>query len=65
MHSRSVMLWAPVEGLVAKIDVLDLENTVAVPIDYKVVAAVPDVPGNAWEPSRSTLRPRAECPWQR
>ena len=54
MHSRSVTLSAPVEGLIAKIDVLDLENSVAVPIDYKR-GRVPDVPGNAWEPEQVQL----------
>ena len=54
LHSRSVMLSAPSEKLIAKIDVLDLENSVAVPIDYKR-GRVPDVPGNAWEPERVQL----------
>ena len=48
------MLSAPGEGLIAKIDVLDLENSVAVPIDYKR-GRVPDVPGNAWEPEQVQL----------
>ena len=54
IHSRSVMLSAPDERLIAKIDLLDLENSVAVPIDYKR-GRVPDVPGNAWEPERVQL----------
>ncbi len=54
IHSRSVMLSAPEERLIAKIDVLDLENSTAVPIDYKR-GQVPDVPGNAWEPERVQL----------
>jgi CRISPR-associated protein Cas1 len=54
IHSRSVMLSAPGEKLIAKIDVLDLENSVAVPIDYKR-GRVPDIPGNAWEPERVQL----------
>jgi len=48
------MLSAPGEKLIAKLDVLDLENSVAVPIDYKR-GRVPDVPGNAWEPERVQL----------
>jgi CRISPR-associated protein Cas1 len=54
LHSRSVMLSAPSEKLIAKIDLLDLENSVAVPIDYKR-GRVPDVPGNAWEPEAVQL----------
>jgi CRISPR-associated protein Cas1 len=48
------MLSAPSEGLIAKLDLLDLENSVAVPIDYKR-GRVPDVPGGAWEPERVQL----------
>ncbi|NQT14364.1 MAG: CRISPR-associated endonuclease Cas4/Cas1, partial [Planctomycetes bacterium] len=48
LHGRSVMLSAPEEGLIAKIDVLDLQSGVAVPVDYKR-GKVPDVPGGAWE----------------
>jgi len=51
IHSRSVMLSAPGEGLIAKIDLLDVSGGIAVPIDYKH-GKVPDVPGNAWEPER-------------
>jgi CRISP-associated protein Cas1 len=54
IHSRSVMLSAPGEQLIAKIDLLDLENSTALPIDYKR-GRVPDVPGNAWEPERVQL----------
>jgi len=54
LHSRSVMLSAPGEGLIARIDVLDLESTVAVPVDYKR-GKVPDVPGGAWEPEQVQL----------
>ena len=51
IHSRSIMLSAPVEGLIARIDVLDLQSGVAVPVDYKR-GKVPDVPGGAWEPEQ-------------
>ncbi len=54
IHSRSVMLSARGEKLIAKLDILDLENSVAVPIDYKR-GRIPDVPGNAWEPERVQL----------
>jgi CRISPR-associated protein Cas4 len=51
IHSRSLMLSAPDEGLIAKIDVLDLNAGAAVPVDYKR-GRVPDVPGGAWEPEQ-------------
>ncbi len=54
LHGRSVMLSAPDEGLIAKIDVLDLSSAEAVPIDYKRGKA-PDVPEGAWEPERVQL----------
>jgi len=54
IHSRSIMLSAPCEGLIARIDVLDLQSGVAVPVDYKR-GKVPDVPGGAWEPEQVQL----------
>jgi CRISPR-associated protein Cas1 len=48
------MLSAPAEGLIAKIDVLDLQSSAAVPVDYKR-GKVPDVPGGAWEPEQVQL----------
>jgi CRISPR-associated protein Cas1 len=54
LHSRSVMFSAPGEGLIARIDVLDLEASAAVPVDYKR-GKVPDVPGGAWEPEQVQL----------
>jgi CRISPR-associated protein Cas1 len=51
IHSRSIMLSAPGEGLVARLHVLDLQTAVAVPVDYKR-GKVPDVPGGAWEPEQ-------------
>ena len=54
LHGRSVMLSAPDEGLIAKIDVLDLSSAEAVPIDYKRGKA-PDIPEGAWEPERVQL----------
>lgn len=51
IHARSVMLSAPSEGLIAKIDLIDLEAGAAVPVDYKR-GRVPDVPGQAWEPEQ-------------
>jgi CRISPR-associated protein Cas1 len=54
IHTRSLMLSAPSEGLIAKMDLVDLQAGVAVPVDYKH-GSVPDVPGNAWEPERVQL----------
>jgi len=54
IHSRSVMLSAPGEGLIAKIDVLDLQSSEAVPVDYKR-GKVPDVAGGVWEPEQVQL----------
>ncbi len=54
LHGRSVMLSAPEEGLIAKIDVLDLRSAEAVPVDYKRGKA-PDLPEGAWEPERVQL----------
>jgi CRISPR-associated protein Cas1 len=48
------MLSAPGEGLVAKIDLLETQPGIAIPIDYKR-GRVPDVPGNAWEPEQVQL----------
>ena len=48
------MLSAPKEGLIAKVDVLDINAGEAIPIDYKR-GKIPDVPGNAWEPEKVQL----------
>jgi len=54
LHSRSLMLSAPGEGLIAKIDVLELADGLASPVDYKH-GYVPDSPDGAWEPERVQL----------
>lgn len=54
LHARSLMLSAPLEGLIAKIDVLELDGSVATPVDYKRGKA-PDLPEGAWEPERVQL----------
>ena len=51
IHARSLMLSAPGEGLICKIDVLELEGDVATPVDYKR-GKVPDVIQGAWNPER-------------
>ncbi len=54
LHARSVMLSALGEGLVAKLDLLELDGDLATPVDYKR-GRVPDVPEGAWEPERVQL----------
>ncbi len=54
IHTRSLMLSAPIEGLIAKMDLVDIQAGIAVPVDYKH-GRVPDVPGNAWEPEQVQL----------
>jgi len=51
IHARSLMLSASAEGLICKIDVLELDGEVATPVDYKRGKA-PDVIEGAWEPER-------------
>jgi CRISPR-associated protein Cas1 len=53
-HARSVMLSAPVVGLIARIDLIEAEGDVVTPIDYKRGKA-PDIPEGAWEPERVQL----------
>jgi len=59
IHSRSVMLSAPGEGLIARIDVLDLQSSVAVPVDYKRGKLPDGAPacgsGGVWEPEQVQL----------
>ena len=49
IHARSILLSAPDEGLIAKMDVVELEGKQATPVDYKRGHA-PDVPEGAYEP---------------
>lgn len=51
IHTRSLMLSAPREGLIAKLDLLELDGMSATPVDYKRGKA-PDIPEGAWEPER-------------
>lgn len=50
-EARSLMLSAPGEGLIARIDVVESEGRRVTPVDYKR-GRVPDVPEGAWEPER-------------
>ena len=54
IHSRSLMLSAPAEGLIAKMDLVDITAAEAIPVDYKR-GRVPDLPEGAWEPERVQL----------
>ena len=54
LHARSLMLSSSTDGLIAKLDVLELNGNVATPVDYKR-GSVPDIPERAWEPERVQL----------
>lgn len=54
IHARSLMLSAPREGLIAKLDLMEVEGQVATPVDYKRGKA-PNLREGAWEPERVQL----------
>ena len=54
IHARSFTLSSPEEGLIARLDLLELEGEIATPVDYKR-GRVPDVPEGAYEPERVQL----------
>lgn len=54
LHARSVMLSAPVAGLVARMDLIESDGTRVTPIDYKRGRA-PALPERSWEPERVQL----------
>lgn len=54
IHARSLSLSAPIEGLTAKLDLLELDGDRATPVDYKKGKA-PDLPEGAYEPERVQL----------
>ena len=54
IKTRSLTLSAPREGLLAKLDILQLEGSVATPVEYKK-GSIPDNPEQAWEPERVQL----------
>ena len=51
IHARSLLLSAPREGLICKLDILELDGAVATPVDYKR-GSPPDNEHQAWEPER-------------
>lgn len=54
LHARSVSLSAPNEGLIAKLDLLEVDGNRATPVDYKKGQA-PDLPEGAYESERVQL----------
>lgn len=54
LHARSILLSAPNEQLIAKLDLLELNGRMATPVDYKRGKA-PEVDGGAYEPERVQL----------
>ena len=54
IHARSVLLSDEALGAIARIDLVEAEGKRATPVDYKR-GAVPNVPGNAYEPEQVQL----------
>lgn len=54
IHARSIMLSSEREGLLAKLDLLEIDGTRVTPVDYKR-GKVPDIPEGAYEPERVQL----------
>lgn len=54
LHARSVMLSAPKIGLIAKMDLVEVDGMVVTPVDYKRGRA-PKISERAWEPERVQL----------
>ncbi len=54
LHARSVMLSAPVIGLIARMDLIEADGKQVTPVDYKRGRA-PDTTERAWEPERVQL----------
>ncbi len=54
LAARALQLSAPSEGLLAKLDLIELKGRKAVPIDYKR-GTVPDNGQQSWEPERVQL----------
>ena len=54
IHARSVLLSDEALGAIARIDLVEADGKRATPVDYKR-GAVPNVPGNAYEPEQVQL----------
>lgn len=51
LQIRSVMMSGVSEGIIARIDMVEVREGTAAPIDYKR-GRKPDIPGGAWDPER-------------
>jgi CRISPR/Cas system-associated exonuclease Cas4 (RecB family) len=58
LHARSVLLSDPGIGIIARMDLVEIDGTFATPVDYKRGKA-PDVPDGAYEPERIQLAAQA------
>ncbi|MGH9969302.1 MAG: CRISPR-associated endonuclease Cas4g/Cas1g [Pyrinomonadaceae bacterium] len=54
IHARSISIGSDQLGAVARIDLLEGEDSFVTPVDYKRGSA-PDIPERAWEPERVQL----------
>lgn len=54
LHARSLMLSAPILGIIAKMDIVEIEGSTATPVDYKKGSA-PSLPNGAYDPERVQL----------
>lgn len=54
IHARSIQLSSQADGLIAVIDILELDGTIATPVDYKRGKA-PSIEEGAYEPERVQL----------
>lgn len=69
IHARSLMMSAPVAGIIARMDILEAEGRRATPVDYKR-GRPPRVEGQVYDPERAQLCAQAivleengfECP---
>lgn len=58
LHARSLLLGSETEGLIAQIDLVEIDGLSATPVDYKRGKA-PEIPEGAYEPERVQLA--AQC----
>ena len=54
IHARSVILSSPADHLIAKIDLVEGDNTAVMPIDYKR-GAVPEIQDRVWDADKIQL----------
>ncbi len=58
IHARSVTLSAPLDGFIAKLDLIEAESGETIPVEYKR-GSVPDTEERSWEPERVQLAAQA------